>query len=78
MASVLVLEDMVPPESGSERATRLTLADAFRSKAPAKAHGYEPPLSRLSGYQATCPQVLPLTAAQADTSLMPNSAASCR
>jgi hypothetical protein len=30
------------------------------------------------GDQLTCAQVLRLTAAQADTSLMPNSAASCR
>ncbi len=28
--------------------------------------------------QLTCAHVLPVTAAQADTSLMPNSAASCR
>jgi hypothetical protein len=34
--------------------------------------------TRLSGCQVTCRHVLPLTAAQADTSLMPNSAASCR
>jgi hypothetical protein len=43
-----------------------------------RARGADAAPSRLSGYQAMCLHVLPLTAAQADTSLMPNSAASCR
>jgi DNA-binding MarR family transcriptional regulator len=51
-----------------------------RAKNPADGRSYTVSLTieGLSGYQATCRHVLPFTAAQADTSLMPNSTASCR
>jgi hypothetical protein len=74
-----LLEELAVPDSARVRLTLFTLAEAFRSEnRPKVPEAPRRPLSRRSSGQVTCAHVLRLTAAQADTSLMPNSAASCR
>jgi hypothetical protein len=74
-----LLEGLAVLTSAQERLTLTTLAETFHSEGPREsARGTEAGASRLSQDQVTCAHVLRLTAAQADTSLMPNSTASCR
>jgi len=65
------------PGSILERLTRFTLAEAFHGEVSTMAPEVPRRCLAAERSQARCAHVLRLTAAQADTSLMPNSTASC-